>query len=100
MYKHYNEDKDMEVEVDDDVEGYIRTTYVSDKLTKEVGKKNVDRIIRELIDGGAIDEESIKDEQGYKDYMEEAHGDDIRNEAEEEEENARAWKETLDSLPR
>ena len=100
MYKHYDEDKDREVEIDDDFEGYILTTYISDKLIKEVGADKIEKVIHELIDSGVIDTDTIKDEQGYTDYMEERYSDDIQDEIEEQEDNARAWVETYASLPR
>ena len=100
MYKHYDEDKDREVEIDDDFEGYILTTYISDKLIKEVGADKIEKVIHELIDSGVIDTDTIKDEQGYTDYMEERYSDDIQDEIEEQEDNARAWEETYASLPR
>jgi hypothetical protein len=100
MYTHYVEEKDREVEIDDDFEGYILTTYISDKLTKEVGADKIEKVIHELIDSEVIDTDTIKGEQGYTDYMEERYSDDIQDEIEEEEDNARAWEETLASLPR
>lgn len=100
MYKHYDEEKDREVEIDDDVEGYILTTYISDKIIKEIGADKIEKVIHELIDSGIIDTDAIKDEYGYADYMEESHSDSIQHETEEEEDNARAWAETYASLPR
>lgn len=100
MYKHYDEEKDREVEIGDDFEGYILTTYISDKLIKEIGADKIEKVIHELIDSGVIGTDTIEDEYGYADYMEERYGDDIQNEIEEEEDNARAWAETYASLPR
>lgn len=100
MYQHYDEDRDTEVEIDDDFVGYILSTYVSDKLIKEVGADKIEKVIHELINSGIIDTDTIKDEDGYTDYMEETYGDDIQDEIEEKEDNARAWAETYASLPR
>lgn len=100
MYQHYVEEKDREVEIDDDFEGYIQTTYISDKLIKEIGADKIEKVIHELIDSGIIDTDKIKDEQGYTDYMEESHSDSIQHKVEEEEDNARAWAETYASLPK
>ena len=100
MFKHYDEDKDMEVEIDDDFVGYILDTYVSDKTIEKVGRAKVRAVISDLIEYGAINTDDIEDDSDYTDYMEERYGDDIQNEIEEEEDNARAWAETYASLPR
>ena len=100
MFKHYDEDKDMEVEIDDDFVGYILDTYVSDKTIEKVGRAKVRAVINDLIEYGAINTDDIEDDSDYTDYMEERYGDDIQNEIEEEEDNARAWAETYASLPR
>lgn len=100
MFKHYDEDKDMEVEVDDDFVGYVLNTYVSDKTIEEVGKDKVEAVISDLIEYGAIDTDDIEDDSDYTDYMEERHSDNIQDEIEKKEENARAWAETYASLPR
>ena len=98
--KHYDEDKDMEVEIDDDFVGYILNTYVSDKTIEKVGIGKVEAVISDLIEYGAINTDDIEDDSDYTDYMEERYGDDIQDEIEEEEDNARAWAETYASLPR
>ena len=100
MFKHYDEDKDMEVEVDDDFVGYILTTYVSDKTIEKVGIDKVRAVISDLIEYGAINTDEIEKDSDYTDYMEETYSEDIEDEIEEEEENARAWAETYASLPR
>ena len=100
MFRHYDEDKDMEVEVDDDFEGYIIDTYVSDKTIEKVGRDKVEAVISDLIEYGAIDTDEIEKDSDYINYMEERHSDNIQDEIEKKEENARAWAETYASLPR
>ena len=100
MYKHYDEDKDREVEIDDDFEGYILNTYISDKLTKEVGADKIEKVIIELIDNDIIDTDTLKQADGYDEYMRERHCDEISDLEDEEVENRKAWEETLASLPR
>ncbi len=100
MFRHYDNDKDMEVEIDDDFVGYVIDTYVSDKTIEEVGKDKVRAVISDLIEYGAIDTDEIEKDSDYTDYMEEWHSDNIQDEIEKKEENARAWAETYASLPR
>lgn len=100
MFRHYDEDKDMEVEIDDDFEGYILNTYVSDKTIEEVGKDKAEAVISDLIEHGIIDTDEIEKDSDYTDYMEERHSDNIQDEIEKKEENARAWAETYASLPK
>lgn len=100
MFRHYDEDKDMEVEIDDDFVGYILNTYVSDKTIKEVGKDKVEAVISDLIEYGAIDTDEIEDDDGYDEYMHEHYCNEISDLEDEEVENRKAWEETLASLPR
>ena len=99
-YKVTNEERRTEVEIDDDFEGYILHTFVSDKTIEKVGRAKVEAVISDLIEYGAINTDDIEDDSDYTDYMEERHSDNIQNEIEEEEDNARAWAETYASLPR
>ena len=100
MFKHYDEDKDREVEIDDDFEGYILNACISDKLIKEIGADKIEKVISELIDNEIIDTDTLKQADGYDEYMRERHCDEISDLENEEENNARAWKETYASLPR
>ena len=99
-YKVTNEERHTEVEIDDDFEGYILQTYVSNKTIEKVGRAKVRAVISDLIEYGAINTDDIEDDSDYTDYMEETYSDDIQDEIEEEEDNARAWAETYASLPR
>ena len=100
MFRHYDEDKDMEVEVDDDFEGYIIDTYVSDKTIEKVGRDKVEAVISDLIEYGAIDTDEIEDDEAYDEYMHDFHCNEISDLEDEQVENRKAWEETLASLPR
>ena len=99
-YVVHDLEKHTEVEIDNDFVGYILNTYVSDKTIEEVGKDKVEAVISDLIEYGAIDTDEIEKDSDYIDYMEERHSDNIQDEIEKKEENARAWAETYASLPR
>lgn len=100
QYKVTNDEKRTEVEIDDDFEGYILTTYISDKLIKEVGADKIEEVIHELIDSGVIDTDTLKQADGYDEYMHEHYCNEISDLEDEEVENRKAWEETLASLPR
>ena len=100
QYKVTNKEKHTEVEIDNDFEGYILNTYVSDKTIKEVGKDKVEAVISDLIEYGAIDTDEVEDDDGYDEYMREHYCNEISDLEDEEVENRKAWEETLASLPR
>ena len=99
-HKVTNDEKRTEVEIDNDFEGYILNTYVSDKTLDEVSKSDIRAVINDLIENGAIDTDEIEKEDGYDEYMRERHCDEISDLEDEEEENRKAWEETYASLPR
>jgi hypothetical protein len=100
QYKVTNKEKHTEVEIDNDFEGYILNTYVSDKTIEKVGKDKVEAVISDLIEYGAIDTDEIEDDDGYDEYMRERYCNEISDLEDEEVENRKAWEETLASLPR
>ena len=100
MYKHYDGDKDMEVEIDNDFVGYVLNACISDKLIKEVGADKIEKVIIELIENEIIDTDTLKQAGGYDEYMREAHCNEISDLEDEEAENRKAWAETYASLPR
>ena len=99
-FKATNEEKHTEVEIDNDFVGYVLNTYVSDKTLDEVGRHDIEAVISDLIENGAIDTDALKQEDGYDEYMRERHCDEISDAEDEEAENRKAWKETYASLPR
>lgn len=76
MYRHYDEDTGDEWDVEDDFEGYILSTHISDKTFDEVGKNDIRAVISALIESGIIDTNAIKDWDSYADYMEKTHVED------------------------
>lgn len=99
-YKVTNEERHTEVEIDDDFEGYILNTYVSDKTLDEVSKSDIRAVISDLIEHGVIDTDEIEKDSDYDEYMREFHRKEISDLEDEEVENRKAWEETYASLPR
>lgn len=99
-FKTANEEKHTEVEIDDDFVGYVLNTYVSDKTLDEIGRHDIEAVISDLIENGAIDTDTLKQEDGYDEYMRGRHCNEISDAEDEEVDNRKAWDETYASLPR
>ena len=100
QHKITNDEKRTEVEIDNDFVGYVLNACISDKLIKEIGADKIEKVIIELIDNEIIDTDTLKQADGYDEYMRERHCDEISDLEDEEVENRKAWEETLASLPR